>query len=603
MAHNLWPHPEQMRPSTSSDDYPATIPGTTDWMRNLSFDLGRQRRDIELGFWKKRKRRERERALRTQTRSLDQTASNEAVATPTSDDSAAVAQVEKEQATAPQLANVYQAADESVSRDMLTPEQQAELDADRTKFGNILDTIAYLSGNTSRRSSFEKRVGSTAASRADRDKERQDYIDRAIGNLIMQYNPNDVGQLKTLMISAGITDVDDLKRAYELFEQYRPVAASAGADVLSEMAGNPDFIKQNPLLAEAITQSAGTMGFEEAQQFRGAVAAPQEGSAHFVDAIRIAEANWRALSDEDRSRIVNDGWSKDEWIRQRAAGLTTELRAKKEYATPQTQAEKDRDKRDTAEMLRGVYDTGPAAADAAADMARAKRALALLQSGVVDTGPTAPFKMSLKRWLLDLFSGGGAEQEGWLSQLNVANEEFVQSISHLYGLNFIQKTKGAISNAEMRLFMSIGPNLAKSRKGNELMLQMIINASERQMALYKVGEDFRKQHWGKPNAHKLWLGFLRSHPEMQRWLDFDEVGVGGIITRDMMDEADRISAERQAAQTDGVRPPNATYNEIGAIGGVDVSGRPDITRPFEISPGRWVIIKGGQLIQVQWTNQ
>ena len=144
-----------------------------------------------------------------------------------------VVQAEKETPTpfeVPALGNVYQAADQSVSSNLLTPEQQAELAGDRERYGSILDTLAYLNGNTSRRASFEKRVGSTQASRQDRDKKRQDYIDRAVGSLIMKYNPANVGELKTILIAAGITDVDDIKRAYEVFENFKPLEAQSVVD-------------------------------------------------------------------------------------------------------------------------------------------------------------------------------------------------------------------------------------------------------------------------------------------------------------------------------------------------------------------------------------
>ena len=42
----------QQRPSTDPNDYPANIPGTTDWMRNMTFDLRRDRRDREHSDYK-----------------------------------------------------------------------------------------------------------------------------------------------------------------------------------------------------------------------------------------------------------------------------------------------------------------------------------------------------------------------------------------------------------------------------------------------------------------------------------------------------------------------------------------------------------------------
>ena len=271
-----------LRPSTNPDDYPVTVRGTNDWMRNSTFDLRRKRRDIELNRHRRDQRRLRE---QNENRVIDQVAAESGVATPTNASNAVVVQAERENPQpfeVPALGNVYQAADQSVSRNLLTPEQQAELDADRERYGSILDTLAYLNGNPSRRASFEKRVGSTQASRADRSKERQDYIDQVVGGLIMKYQPANSGQMKTLLESAGITDVDDIKRAFEVYEYFKPEVDDGSAAVLSLLAENTGFNERRPVMSEIIQQTVaegGDIDFDKFEALNQLIGKPETENA------------------------------------------------------------------------------------------------------------------------------------------------------------------------------------------------------------------------------------------------------------------------------------------------------------------------------------
>ena len=49
------------RPSLDQADYPADLAGTSEWLRNMTFDLGRKRRDHELGDYRREQRLLRER--------------------------------------------------------------------------------------------------------------------------------------------------------------------------------------------------------------------------------------------------------------------------------------------------------------------------------------------------------------------------------------------------------------------------------------------------------------------------------------------------------------------------------------------------------------
>tara|TARA_R110002051_G_scaffold115352_4_gene188441 strand:- start:2814 stop:4556 length:1743 start_codon:yes stop_codon:yes gene_type:complete len=555
--------------------------------QNTVWDWRRQRRDRELNQYKRQQRVERQGLLQPvdEVESQALGAAEAAAGTPANTTGMRYGEIP----------DVYQGADQFSMRDQLTPQQQAELDTQRERHGSILDTLGYLTGNTSRRSAYEKAVGSTASSRKERDDDRQGYIDRSIGQLILRYSPETSAELKQIMIASGITDVDDLKRAFEIFEQFKPETAPRLA---SDVLGGEAFAAARPTVAQIMAQNPG-MEVDEAIAIAGVVPMPPgepELGTDAAEAMYIAEANWENMTDEQRALF---GGSKDAFVQQRSAEIMIAQKQKPNAIGPQSKAQEKIEIKQVDEMLKAAYIDVSAEQ---ADYQKATTAIKLLDLGVLQTGPTAPTRLTIKKFVYDMFAGSTDEnQQQYMMGLEIQGAEFFDVIAKLFGARNISMTKGAVSDREMAIFMSMGPQLIKSGPGNRMLLQIIQNSAQRKIDLYEVFEEFRGIHGMTAESSKLWLDYVRGHELTKKW-QADERGFGGIIPREMWSEYEKLMKIKHMDPESGVPDPGGytmTDNIITADkeGWEFLSELPDTDTPRAIGGSFW-IIRNGRAIEV-----
>jgi hypothetical protein len=558
--------------------------------REMLFDVRRERRDLELNRYKRNDRMQRQGLLPADTDiEMDALASAEAASSIPADTTGMRYN---------EIPNVYQGADQHSMQGQLTPQQQAELETQRERHGAILDSLAYLTGNTSRRSAYEKAVGSTMSSRKDRDADRQDYIDRAIGQLIFKYSPETSVDLKQILVASGITDVDDIKRAHEIFEQFKPEAAPVLA---SDYLGGDAFAQARPTVSEIIAANP-KMSFEEAQAISQMVPMPDKGpqlGTDAAEAMYIAESNWDNATDDQRQLLGGD---KDAFVQQRAAEIMLAQKQKPNAVGPQSKAAELIEVTQVKDMLKASQIDVSAAE---ADRQKATLSLQLINEGIIQTGPTAPIRMTIKRWAHDMFSGSGdPTQQQLMAGLELGAYDFFDVFSKLSGARNISLTKGAVSDREMGVFMSMAPQLIKTPQGNRILLEIIQNSAAREIDLSTVSEEFRKLHGHTVESAKLWMSFVRDHPLMQKWSS-DAEGFGGIIPREMWTQFEGLI---RGSNVSGLADPggyNITENVITSEkeGWEFLTNFNDTEKPIFVpgedgADGSWWIVRNGKAIEV-----
>ena len=553
--------------------------------REMLFDVRRKRRDMELNRYRQNDRIRRQ-GLLPAAADIEMDAQDAAEA-------ASAIPADTTGMRYSEIPNVYEAADQRAMQGQLTPQQQAELETRRERHGAILDTLAYLTGNTSRRSAYEKAVGSTMTSRKERDSDRQDYIDRAIGQLILKYSPETSADLKQILIASGITDVDDIKRAHEIFEQFKPEAAPVLA---SDYLSGDAFAQARPTVAEIIAANP-EMTFEEAQSIASMVPMPQQGpqlGTDAAEAMYIAEANWDNMTDAQREVLGGD---KEAFVQQRAAQIMLAQKQKPNAVGPQSEGQKLIETTQVKDMLAASQLDISAEQ---ADLQKASLALRLLDQGVLQTGPTAPVRMSIKRFVYDMFSGSTDQtQQQLMAGLELGAVDFFDVISKLFGARNISMTKGAVSDREMAIFMSMGPQLIKTPQGNKILLQIIQNTAQRKIDLYNVSEEFRKQHGHSVESAKLWMSFVRDHPLMKKW-QTDDQGFGGVIPREMWTQYEGLLRDENVS---GLADPGGytlTENVVTADkeGWEFLADMTDSEGPIAVGSSWW-IVRNGKAIEVR----
>ena len=498
----------------------------------------------------------------------------------------------------PTPSNIYADADAELNRQHIRETLAGDpLGAKKQRYGAILDTLAYLTGTTSQRGRFEKSVGTRTTAQKGKDKERQDYIDRAIGQLILKHSPENSAELKQIMIASGITDVDDLKRAFEIFEQFKPEAAPRLA---SDVLGGEEFAAARPTVAAIMAENP-ELTLEEATKIAGIVPMPPQGpqlGADAAEAMYIAEADWANMTEVQRNVF---GGNKEEFVQQRAAEIMLAEKKKPLAVGPQNKAEETIQMSQVTEMLR------VARMDVSAEQAdyqKATLALKLLESRIVRTGPTAPTRMTIKRFIFDMFSGSDDEnQQTLLAGLELGAYDFVDVVSKLFGARNISMTKGAVSDREMAIFMSMAPQLIKTQEGNIILLKIIQNASRRNLDLYNVGQEFRETHGHSSESAKLWDGYVSGHKLMEKWKPTAD-GFGGIIPRELWTQYEVLLEGKNASGVGDAAGYAITDNVVTSDkkGWEFLEKLGDREDPFilvaEDGTKSWWIIRNGKAIEV-----
>jgi hypothetical protein len=79
-------------------------------------------------------------------------------------------------------------------------------------------------------------------------------------------------------------------------------------------------------------------------------------------------------------------------------------------------------------------------------------------------------------------------------------------------LQQVQKTKGAISNAEMSLFMAASPGLQTTPQGNEALFNMIDAIADRQILRAQEMESWRQQNGTLDGFEAAWGDYINNNP-------------------------------------------------------------------------------------------
>ena len=133
--------------------------------------------------------------------------------------------------------------------------------------------------------------------------------------------------------------------------------------------------------------------------------------------------------------------------------------------------------------------------EAAVRLAQVDQSLDLLESGKLYTGPGAG-AVNMAHRIGAIF---GIDS----SEVSAASAD--QFISNSLGtvMDWVQKTKGAISEAEMRLFIAASPDLAKTKAGNKLLLNTL-------KRIYEYGQDLAQERSRFANEDKR--NFYEANP-------------------------------------------------------------------------------------------
>jgi hypothetical protein len=76
----------------------------------------------------------------------------------------------------------------------------------------------------------------------------------------------------------------------------------------------------------------------------------------------------------------------------------------------------------------------------------------------------------------------------------------------------VQQTKGAISNAEMTLFMAASPGMQQTQEGNAALLDMIDAIADRQIERVQKMEEWRAQKGTLSGFEAEWARYIESNP-------------------------------------------------------------------------------------------
>lgn len=128
----------------------------------------------------------------------------------------------------------------------------------------------------------------------------------------------------------------------------------------------------------------------------------------------------------------------------------------------------------------------PATAQARDAMGTVNRLTPLLKR--IDTGTFEEWKLTAKRALQSL----GVTDEAM--DASIADQEAFQSQAFGRVMDYVQQTKGAVSNREMSLFAQAEVGLTKSKRGNALILEIAKRAAENQLELQKYYRDWKRQN-------------------------------------------------------------------------------------------------------------
>lgn len=136
-------------------------------------------------------------------------------------------------------------------------------------------------------------------------------------------------------------------------------------------------------------------------------------------------------------------------------------------------------------------DSVKASKDAHVNKNRVARGRQLLKG--VTTGATQPAAQLFKKYARDL----GVDLKALRIKDDTPAADAIQAITVDFALDAVQRTKGAISDKEMALFIKSAAGLSKSPEGNQLLLDVIERNADLAILSGQFTRQYMKEHDGK----------------------------------------------------------------------------------------------------------
>lgn len=93
-----------------------------------------------------------------------------------------------------------------------------------------------------------------------------------------------------------------------------------------------------------------------------------------------------------------------------------------------------------------------------------------------------------------------------------AARETINQFNIVNALQYVQQTKGAISNMEMNAFMNASPGLQNTKENNAELAKLVIAANERIKQQKKFFDQWRSRYGSFVGAGETWEAYLEQHP-------------------------------------------------------------------------------------------
>ena len=246
---------------------------------------------------------------------------------------------------------------------------------------------------------------------------------------------------------------------------------------IQETLQNPEFQQTEPVMDMT--------GNRFAQQFAGDSPEVQQLALNFMQA--------RQKDAPSISRVVNmeDGQGGFQQVGVDSAGNPIRSfgppKPSGMFATPDQQADARAKTLSVDNANEFVNDQRKIALESAKSIVPATRALTLLQKGDLDTGGITEFKTNVTAMLDSL--GIPIPKE---TMDKVSNTQTFRAEVGDFLFQNIGKTKGTVSDNEMKVFASISPGLQMTPEANKVLLEYIIKKAERDKDKVKFIQKMRR---------------------------------------------------------------------------------------------------------------
>ena len=330
-------------------------------------------------------------------------------------------------------------------------------------------------------------------------------------------------------------------------------------------------------------------------------------------ALFIAEQYYNNMLPEEIQQYTDQGVGKQEIINQKAAELISEWKMKPasqvilNEAVTDNAFQKEMGKGLAAKPIAVYTDPDKIYANAGADVQRMDYAINLLETGAVETGPLTTPWLTVMRFINQAFAGGSDEQRktmmdrkrraSKLTDMNMRDAEYLDSLFTLLGARNIQLTKGNVTEREMLMFLRIAPELSKTTDGNIMLLKVLRNMNLKLLDYHSAAYQYLEQH-GDPKSGTHWAAYMRNNPLVQKWAPNKE-GIGGVIPQEYWDAA-MATEEPRAGIPANYGGYNITSGKIGEAG----EWGPKTDAPFSVQQEdgtvNWYIVgEDGYLWEVE----